>query len=157
MIEKRFGYDVRRDDVLVWGVNTEYVLHFVNSDGKIIRKVVKDYDPEKITEEDRKWHYKLSFGDRKLPPQVKLKYPKHYYPYSYLFCDDEGRIYVRTYEKAGQGEILFDVFDPEGRYIAKFACPVSEMPSIIKKGKMYSMLRDRNELPLMRRYTMIWE
>jgi hypothetical protein len=157
MIEKRFGYDVRRDDVLVWGVNTEYVLHFVNPEGEIIRKVVKDYEPEKITEEDRKWHYKLQFGDRKLPPQVKLKYPKHYYPYSYLLCDDEGRTYVRTYQKAGQGEVFFDVFDSEGRYSARFARPVGEMPMVIKKDKMYSILRDRNDLPLMRRYSMVWE
>jgi hypothetical protein len=157
MIEKRFGYDMRRDDVLVWGVNTEYVLHFVNPEGKIIRKVVKDYEPEKLTEEDRKWHYKLQLGDRKLPPQVKLKYPKHYYPYNYLICDDEGRIYVRTYQKAGQGEVFFDVFDSQGRYIAKFARPVDEMPMVIKKGKMYSILRDRNDLPLLRRYTMVWE
>jgi hypothetical protein len=157
MIEKRFGYDVRSDDVLVWGINTEYVLNFVDPEGNVIRKVVKEYEPEKITEEDRKWHYKLQFGDRKLPPDVKFKYPRHYYPYAYLFCDDEGRIYVRTYQKTGQGEIYFDVFDSEGRYIARFTRPVSEMPSIVKKGKMYSILRDRNELPLLRRYRMVWE
>jgi hypothetical protein len=157
MVDKRFGYDVRRDDVLVWGVNTEYVLHFVNPEGKIIRKAVKDYEPEKLTEEDQKWHYKVRFGDRELPPRVKLKYPKHYYPFNYLLCDDEGRTYVRTHQKAGQGEVFFDVFDSEGRYFAKFTRPVGEMPSIIKKGKMYSLLRDRNELPLLRRYRMVWE
>jgi len=157
MVERRFGYDVRSDDVLVWGMNTEYVLNFVEPEGKIIRKVVKDYDPEKLTEEDRKRQYILSFGERELPPQIKLKYPKHFYPYGYLICDDEGRTYVRTYEKADQGEFFFDVFDSQGRYIAKFARPVSEMPSIIKKGKMYSILRDRNELPILRRYTMVWE
>lgn len=100
----------------------------------------KELAQKRLTEEDRKWHYKVRFGDRKLPPRVKLKYPKHYYPYNYLFCDDEGRTYVRTYQKAGQGEVFFDVFDSEGRYIAKFTRPVGEMPSIIKKGKMYSLL-----------------
>lgn len=154
MVEKRFGYDVRSDDVLVWGINTEYVLNFVNPDGKVIRKVVKDYDPEKLTEEDRKRQYKLSFGERTLPPRIKLNYPKHYYPYGYLICDDQGRTFVRTYEKANQREFFFD---SEGRYIAKFAYPVDEMPVMIKKGKMYSILRDRNDLPLMRRYTMVWE
>jgi len=157
MLEKRFGYDVRDDDVLVWGINTEYVLNFIDPEGRLIRKAVKDYEPQKLTEEDRKWHYKLSFGERELPPQIKLNYPRHYYPYAYLFCDDEGRTYVRTYQKAGQGEIFFDVFDSEGRYIAKFSRPVGEMPSLIKKGKMYSILRDRNELPLLRRYKMVWE
>lgn len=157
MVERRFGYDVRSDDVLVWGLNTEYVLNFIDPEGKFIRKVVKDYDPERLTEEDRKWQYRLSFGERELPPQIKLNYPKHYYPYGYLFCDDEGKTYVRTYEKGNPGEYIFDIFDSQGRYIAKFARPVGEMPVVIKKGKMYTIKRDRNELPLMKRYTMVWE
>ena len=157
MVERRFGYDVRSDDVLVWGINTEYVLHFVDPEGKVIRKVVKDYDPERLTEEDRKRQYILSFGERELPPQIKLKYPKHFYPYGYLICDDEGRTYVRTYEKGNPEEYIFDVFDSQGRFIAKFARPVGEMPVVIKKRKMYTIRRDRNELPLMKRYAMIWE
>jgi hypothetical protein len=64
---------------------------------------------------------------------------------------------MRTYHKASQGECFFDVFDSEGRYIARFARPVGEMLSIIKNGKMYSILIDRNDLPLLRRYKVVRE
>jgi hypothetical protein len=157
MLEKRFGYDIRGDDIVVWGINTEYVLNFVNPDGQLIRKVVKDYDPVKLTDKDREMNYKLQFGDRVLPPEVKLNYPKYYYPFNYVMCDDEGRTYVRTNSQDAEGHFYFDVFDSEGRYFARFSRPWGEMPSIIKKGKMYSIMRDRNELPLLQRYKMVWK
>jgi hypothetical protein len=31
------------------------------------------------------------------------------------------------------------------------------MPSAVKKGKMYSIMRDRNEPPFLRRCKMVWE
>jgi len=157
MLEKRFGYDIRGDDVLVWGVNTDYVLNFVNPDGQVIRKVVKDYDPVKLTDRDREMYYKWQFGDRVLPQRVKLNYPKYYYPFNFVVCDDEGKTYVRTNSQDEKGDFYFDVFDSEGRYIAKFSRPWVEMPGVIKKGKMYSINLDRNELPLLRRYRMVWE
>jgi len=70
--------------------------------------------------------------------------------------DKTGKL-IKRFGRKGQGEVFFDVFDSEGRYIAKFTRPVGEMPSLIKKGKMYSILRDRNELPLLRRYRMVWK
>jgi hypothetical protein len=157
MLEKRFGYDIRGDGVVVWGINTEYVLNFVNPDGQLIRKVVKDYGPVKLTDKDREMNYKLQFGDRVLPPEIKLNYPKNYYPFNYVMCDDEGRTYVRSNSQDAQGEFYFDVFDSEGRYFARFSRPWGEMPSIVKKGKMYSIMLDRNELPLLRRYKMVWK
>lgn len=157
MLEKRFGYDIRGDDVIVWGINTEYVLNFVNPEGQVIRRVVKDYDPVKLTDKDRERYYKWQFGDRVLPQRIKLNYPKYYYPFNFVLCDDEGKTYVRTNSQDEQGDFYFDVFDSEGRYIAKFSRPWGEMPSVIKKGKMYSIKLDRNELPLLRRYRMVWE
>jgi len=157
MTEKRFGYDLRNDDVLVWGINTDYVMNLVNSDGKVIRRIAKDYDPVKFTDKDRETYYRFQFGDRVLPPEIKLNYPRHYYPYNYLFCDDQGRIFVRTNNQDEQGNFFFDVFDSEGRCFAKFALPWVEMPCVVKKDKLYSIKIDRNELPLLRRYWMVWE
>jgi hypothetical protein len=157
MVEKRFGYDLRNDDVLVWGINTDYVMNLVNSDGNVIRRIVKDYDPVKFTDKDRGTYYKYQFGDRVLPPEIKLNYPKHYYPYNYLFCDDQGRILVRTNNQDEQEDFFFDMFDSEGRYFVKFALPWGEMPCVVKKNKLYSIKIDRNELPLLRRYRMVWE
>jgi hypothetical protein len=70
---------------------------------------------------------------------------------------DEGRTYVRTYQQDNEGNFIFDVFDSEGRYFAKFARPEGEMPIIVKKGKLYSIKFDREDFPLLTRYAMVWE
>jgi hypothetical protein len=72
-------------------------------------------------------------------------------------CDDEGSTYVRTNGQDAQGDFYFDVFDSGGRYFARFSVSWGEMPSAVKKGKMYSIMRDRNEPPFLRRYKMVWE
>ena len=53
----RFTYKVRKDDSIVWGirsVNSDYELYISNPEGKKIKKIVKEYDPVKITKEDKK-------------------------------------------------------------------------------------------------------
>jgi len=155
MVEKRYGYDLRKDDFLVWGVNSEYVLHVVDTNGKIVRKIVKDYDPVKITKEERDKIYYNTFGDRKLPSDITLNFPKHFPPFHYLLCDDEGRTYVKTYKKDSQGRIFYDVFDSEGNYFTKFALLEDELLFGVKKNKAYSI--NRTNIPYLARYTMVWE
>ena len=37
-----------------------------------------------------------------------------------MFTDDEGRIYVMTYEEGDEpGEFIYDIFNPEGAFIAR--------------------------------------
>ena len=155
MTDTRFGYALREDNSLVWGVNTEYVLHVVDLDGQIVRKIVKDYHPMKITKEERKIIYYNRFGDRQLPSEYSLNYPKHYPPFRYVICDSEGRIYVRTYKKTGQREDVYDVFDAEGRYISRFTLPEEDMLFVVKKNKAYVI--NREDIPSLTRYTMVWE
>jgi hypothetical protein len=155
MVEKRFGYDPRDDNCLVWGINDVYVLNVVSPDGETMRRIVKDYDPVKVTEEDRQEIYKDSFGERELPSDVKVNFPKYYPAYYYVFCDDECRMYVRTYEKDDQGNLYYDVFDSEGRCFTKFVLPEEEMIFAIKKNKVYTV--NRSDFPVLTRYAMTWE
>jgi hypothetical protein len=155
MTEKRFGYAVKEDNSLVWGVNTDYILHVVNPDGQIVRKIVKDYNPVKITKEEREIMYHNRFGDRELPSDITLNYPKYFPAYYYVLCDSEGRIYVRTYKKTDQREDFYDVFDAEGRYITNFTLPEDDMLFGIKNNKAYVI--NREDIPSLTRYTMVWE
>jgi len=149
---------VMENDHIVWGASSRYEICVVNPEGTTIRKIVKDYDPVKITEADKEEMINERFGDRGVPEGIKLEFPKNYNPFYYLICDDEGRIYVQTYEKDKQGDVYFDVFDTEGRYIARFSLPEDEIPYIIKKNKMYSYIRESEEgIPLVKRHNMEWK
>lgn len=154
MVEKRFGFDPRNDNCLVWGINDAYVFNVVSPDGKTIRRIVKDYDPVKVTEEDRQKMYKDTFGERELPSDVSLNFPKYYPAFYYVICDDECRMYVRTYERDAQGNIFYDVFDKDGKCFTRFVLPEDEMVFAIKKDKLYTV--NRSDIPSLTRYTMTW-
>ena len=158
MISPVINVRLTKNDHIVWGISSKYEIFIVNPEGKTIRKIIKDYDPVKITEAKKKEMIKEAFGDRGVPPGRRLEFPKYYHPYYYFICDDEGRMYVQTYEKDKEGDIYFNVFDAEGRYIVKFSLPEGEFPYIVKKNKMYSYIRESEEgIPIVKRYSVIWK
>lgn len=148
-----------RDDHIVWGNSLKYEIFVVDPKGKTIRKIVKDYDPVKITEVEKEEMTKDRFGDEGVPSGFKLEFPKNYHPFYYFICDDEDRIYVQTYEKDKRGDVHYEVFDAEGRYIVKFSLPEGEIPYIVKKNKMYCYNRESGEegIPIVKRYNMEWK
>ncbi len=141
-----FIYKVRKDDSIVWGirlVNSDYELYISNPEGKEIKKIVKEYDPEKITKEDIKGRP----GD----------WPENFPPFRWIACNKENEIYVQTYEKDENGHVFCDVFNPEGRYIAKFSLPREERIIEIKKNYIYTFYDEYKEIPYVKRYRVIWE
>lgn len=158
MVSPVISVRLMRNDHFAWGNSQKYEIFIVNPEGKTIRKIVKNFTPVKITEADKEEMKKDAFGDRGVPPGYKLEYPKNYHPFYYFICDDEDRIYAQTYEKDKKGDIYFDVFDAEGRYIVRFSLPDGEYPYIIKKNKMYTYIRESEEgFPIVKRYDMEWK
>ena len=122
---------------------------------------MKDYDPVKITKKIKENLIKEEFGDRGIPPGRTFEVPSHFPPTRYFIIDDEVRIFVCTYEyeeKDGIYHLSYDVFDAEGRYIAKFFHPRDEIIFVAKKNKIYCLLQESEEgIPLVKRYSMDWK
>ena len=79
----------------------------------------------------------------------------HFPVFEDFLCDDDGRIYVRTYERDENDDVIYDVFDPEGRYFTQFSLPFGERASVIKKNKMYCLVTSSEEgFPIIKRYEM---
>ena len=138
-----FTYKVRKDDSIVWGiryVNSDYELYITNPEGKTIKKIVKEYDPEKITEEDKKGMLGPGY------------FPENFPPFAWIARDNESEIYVQTYEKDNNGHVFWDVFDPEGRYITKFSLPSEESIIGIKKNYIYTLFNKYKKIPYVKRY-----
>jgi len=143
----RFTYKVRKDDSIVWGIrslNSDYELYISNPEGKEIKKIVKDYDPVKITKEDIKG-------------RAGYYFPENFPPFRRIAFDNESEIYVQTYEKDKNGHVVWDIFDPEGRYIAKFSLPREEVIIRIKKNYIYTLCDEWKETHYVKRYRVIRE
>jgi len=155
VIYPSFTYEVRKDDSIVWGkTNPEYEFFITNSQGKTIEKIVKEHSPKKITEEDKK--EMINYRYKGKAPEGRLIFDEYFPSFRIIRCDDEGKIYIKTYEKDKDDRVFWDVFDSEGRYITKFSLPKSEIIFDIKKSHMYSHSELR-EAPFVKRYRINWE
>lgn len=149
-------FHATKDGRLIWLVTKKYEFHVLDSGGKPIRKIVKDYTPLKISADEQKRILKEQYADR--PYQIKVEFPEAYPPVQYFIGDDEDMLYARTYEEDGKGGLWYNVFDPEGRSFTRFALPKEEMAFIIKKNKLYALISENEEgIPLVKRYAMEWK
>ena len=152
---------ITRDENIVWLNPIKYELTLMNRAGKVLRRIIKDWDPVKITEAHEKRLVQQTWGDRGIRPGFKFEVPKHFPPVRSFYVDDEDQIYVRTYDYINKGEDQldrYDVFDPEGRYIAKFYHPRAETFQAIRKDKLYVRVEEEvSGIDLLRKYSLIWE
>jgi len=148
-------FTVLEDDKVLWGNWLNYHLQIANEEGRVTRKIIKDYDPVIITDEEKERDIKERFGDAVVPPDSKLIYPKYYPAFYHLSTDDEGRIFVQTFERTEEGSHYYDIFDSEGKYIAKI--PLKVRPRTWKKNKLYTIEEDEEGFQMVKRYKVTWK
>ena len=137
-----------RDDHFIVSFKEEYELQIFNLKGELVKIIRQEYEPIKVTEED----VKLSVG--KVSKGRKLVVPTYFPAIHSLTTDDEGRIFAHTFEKDGNGKHFIDVFDQEGRYIAKIS--LKDRLKVWKKGKLYTIEEDDDGFHVIKRYKVTW-
>jgi hypothetical protein len=146
----RFG--IIQGTRIVFGYAEEgYVLEIKDTSGNLIRKIEKKYTPLEPTQEDVE---EQTADD---PPEMKrkLSVPKYFPPFRTMMADDEGRIYVYTYERTPDREkSFFDIFDAEGKYI--FKVPFKSRPHVIKKNNIYTIEEDEDGYQYVKRCKVTW-
>lgn len=148
-------YQLGKDNSIYYSNLEEYEIRVLNSEGKLIRRIMKDYDPVKVTEEDKKDFFER-LGEVPDPVKDRIEFPKIYPPYVNFSLDKEWRLFVRTYEKGKEDrEFFFDVFDIKGRYIAKF--PFKGEPRVWKGQKLYAVEEDEDGYQMLKIYSVRWE
>jgi hypothetical protein len=80
----------------------------------------------------------------------KVFFPDHMPPYQYFFTDDNGRLFVMTYEKGeGPRDFMYDIFSSSGIFIGRISLDNSgnEQTAVwggpfeakAKNGRLYCM------------------
>ncbi|MDH5603687.1 MAG: 6-bladed beta-propeller [Cyclobacteriaceae bacterium] len=144
----RIYWQIGKNDNVYVGYAKNYEFDIINPEGKIIRKVKKVFDPVKVTEEE----------ENRLPQQFResINLPKYHTGFYYFSVDEEGRLFVRSWEKTeDKMSYLWDVYDPEGRYIAKI--PINAYLKLWENGKLYTAEETEDGLPIIKRYKVIWK
>jgi len=144
----RYYWQLSKDDNLIFAYNQDYEFHIINPEGKIIRKFKKEYDPVKVTKEE----------EENVSQRIRYRYkmPTHHSGFHYFTVDDEGRLYVRTWERTKDGnERVWDVFDAEGKCIAQFF--TNDIVKLGLKGKLYTAGETEEGISVVKRYNMIFK
>ena len=150
-------YIVSRNDHVVWGNSKEYLLNVLNPEGKLIRIIKKDHKPLKLNEKDREyWGEKASrLSLAKLG--YKMILPDFFPTFRDISIDEQGRIFIMTYERHEEKEksiYTYDVFDSEGKYLTKI--PIHSYPRVWKNGKFYTIEADKDGFQYVKRYKVTW-
>ena len=82
--------------------------------------------------------------------------PRDLPPIWWVYADEDGRIYVSTWQQDPEtGVSLFNIFDPEGRYLCDYRIPGE--PIVFKNGKLYAIVQDTEGIQSIKRYRMTWK
>jgi len=141
-------FSLRYDDYVISGSPETYELHVFDPEGELVMKITKDYDPVEITKKEKDEVIKELEG-------MKLSIPKFHNAFSWFITDDEGRIFVSTFEKTDDGEgFYYDIFDRKGKFFAKI--PLQTRPYLIKNKKFYTVEEDEQGFQCVKRYRVTW-
>lgn len=141
--------EINCNDQVVTGYPEKYEIKIYDKSGTMVRKIMKEYDPVEITEEE------IKEAKEGMPWERKLSIPKYHNAYRWIITDDEGRMLVRTFEReADGGDYYHDIFDEKGRYIARI--PLGFFPRVWKKNKFYTVEEDEEGYQQVKRYRVTW-
>ena len=151
--ESTLCWTVSKDDNIVYGYpDKKYEFGVFHSQGKIIRKINKKYNPLKIPKDIKNRIRERTEG---IQGGLKLEIPKYYPPYGWVSLDDEDRIFVQTWEETEDGiGYYYDVFNSEGKYIAKVK--LKYFLRVWKKRKLYVVESDEDGYQIVKRYKVTW-
>jgi hypothetical protein len=141
---------IAKDDSIICGYPEKYELKIVGKEGKVLRKIVKEYNPIEITQKEKE------NGVIGYSKSLKFVFPKYHSAYQNFTLDEEGRIFVQTWESSEDGKgNFYDIFDSEGKYIAKIF--LNFPPYVWKKNKLYTIEEDEDGYQCVKRYKVTWK
>ncbi|MCP2520967.1 6-bladed beta-propeller [Candidatus Aminicenantes bacterium AC-335-K20] len=155
----RIYFDLTKENNIIYGISDNYEIKVINPKGKLIKKIIKRCDLVKIGQKDKKEKIKEIFGKRGIIPGINVKFPKYFPAFWSLSIDEEGRIFIGTYEKVKdkKGYYYFDVFDSVGRYIAKIPLKIKPKQWFVWKNKKLYVVEETEEgFPIIQCYKVIW-
>jgi hypothetical protein len=118
-IEFIFQGKASRQRIYIGNSDRGYEILVFDLEGRLIRKIRKEYSPVPVANEYKKKYLKdyLAY----MPDYAKkIYFPEHWHPFHAFFPDEDGRLFVMTYEPGERpGEFIYDIFNRDGVLVAR--------------------------------------
>jgi hypothetical protein len=156
--EPLFCWSASRNNIYVANEDKGNEIWVYDFEGKLIRKIRKDYRKIPFSESDKKKILKPF-------PEALRKiayFPEFHPPFQSLVAGEDGTLLVQTFEPGqSQGEFMFDIFNEEGVFVGRKSLNVYVWENHLwacMKGQKFYCLREKDsgykELIV---YNMNWE
>ncbi len=127
-----------------------YAIRVYSPEGRLDRCITRDFEPVRSSPEARKSPEGLPRGI-----SLQVETPKFEAAIRDCFLDEGGRLFVNVREKdLRQGTSIIDVFDPEGRYIARTELP--GRPVVWQNGRVHLISENEDGLRVVRSRRIDW-
>ena len=139
-----------------------YEIWVYDFDGRLVRKIRKEFRPVGVTEEIKAAILGPDYRRSGISQDKYFSNPLP--PLNQFFADDEGRIFVMTYEPGpNKGEYIWDIFDPAGVFVGRKALNMfwagmyaGPRYTFVKKGRLYCHQEKESGYHQLVAYKMIW-
>ncbi len=139
-----------------------YEIPVFNLEGQLFRKIRKEYSPVPVSQEYKESTLK-EYGSFVPDYAKKIYFPANWHPFHSFFLDEEGRLFVMTYEPGqNPGEYMFDIFNKDGVFIARTSLNVhhwgwGQMNAKAKGNQLYVVQEKGSGYKELVIYKMNWE
>ena len=116
-----FAFQAKAFDDRIYVGNSErgYEILVLDLDGRLLRKIRKEYAPVPVDEE-YKAKYLKDYLEYMPDYAKKIYFPASWHPFHAFFPGEDGRLFVMTYEPGDRpGKYVYDVFDRDGALVAR--------------------------------------
>ena len=157
-----FYWRVAGNKIYIGNEQRGYDIWVYDLDGNLLRKIRKEYKPAPYSEEFKKQTEELAARQ----PTLNLFALQDMPPFNSFFPDDEGRLYVMTYEQGqSKDEIIHDVFNKDGVLVARVPLgkygimgrALNHLRATAMNGRFYRLRFKENGYPELIVYRMSWD
>ena len=156
-------YRTGSDKIYIGNTAKGYEIGVYSLEGNLLRKIRKEYKEVAVTEDVKKAYFEPWPKDD--PLRNNFYFTEYWPAFRGLFGDDEGRLFVLTYEAGGiPGEFLYDIFNPEGVFIGRIS--LANMKQLaaprsfavkFKKSRLYRLGEKENGYKELVAYKLFWK
>ena len=160
--EPIFCWSVSHDNIYVVNENREYEIWVYDFNGKLIRKIQKQYRRIPVSENFKKKTLKQFPEGMRDQMKDVLYFPKFHPPIQNLVAGEDGLLLVSTFEEGeNPEEFMFDIFNKEGVFIGRKSLNIwiweVHLWARIKAGKFYVLREKESGYKELAVYNMIWK
>ena len=150
------------DRIYIGSSDRGYEILIFDLDGNLVRKIRKEYKPVPVCKEYRESYLKR-YVDFMPDYAAKIYFPDNWFPFHSFFVDEEGRIFVMTYESGkNPGEYVYDIFNKDGVFILRTSLDIlhgsyGRLEAKALRGRLYCLQEKASGYKRLAAYEMIWE